>query len=62
MGLLIQGFEYLPSIASEYHMPYYQQLIEDYNYTKEIDWVEFRLTVGERAQKKAVRGAELIKK
>ncbi len=61
-GLLIEGFEYLPSIASEYHMPYYQQLIEDNNYTKEIDWIEFRLTVGERAQKKAARGAELIKK
>ncbi len=61
-GLLIEGFDYLPSIASEYHMPYYQQLIEDNNYTKEIDWVEFRLTVGERAQKKAARGAELIKK
>ena len=61
-GMLIEGFEYLPSIASEYHMPYYQKLIEAQNYEKEIDWVEFRLTLGERAVSKASRGAELIKK
>jgi len=61
-GLLIEGFEYLPSIASEYHMPYYQKFIEDLGYEKEIDWLEFRLTLGERAQNKAQRGADLIKK
>jgi len=61
-GLLIEGFDYLPSIASEYHMPYYQKFIEDLGYEKEIDWLEFRLTLGERAQKKAERGAELVKK
>jgi hypothetical protein len=61
-GLLIEGFDYLPSIASEYHMPYYQKFIEQLGYEKEIDWVEFRLTLGERAQTKAKRGADLIKK
>jgi len=61
-GMLIEGFDYLPSIASEYHMPYYQKLVETAGYTKKIDWVEFRLTVGERAQTKAARGAELIKR
>ena len=61
-GMLIEGFDYLPSIASEYHMPYYQKLVETAGYTKEIDWVEFRLTVGERAQTKAARGAELVKR
>jgi len=61
-GLLIEGFDFLPSIASEYHMPYYQKLVEAQKYEKEIDWVEFRLTLGERAISKASRGAELIKK
>ena len=61
-GVLIEGFDHLPSIASEYHMPYYQAFIEKLGYEKEIDWVEFRLTLGERAQNKAKRGAELIKK
>ncbi len=61
-GLLVEGFDYLPSIASEYHMPYYQDFMEKLGYTKEIDWVEFRLTLGEQAQTKAKRGAELIKR
>lgn len=59
-GLLIEGFEHLPSIASEYHMPYYQKLIEQLDYEKEIDWVEFRLTLGERAQAKGIRGSQII--
>lgn len=61
-GLLIEGFDYLPSIASVYNHPYYQQHFEDLGYKKENDWVEFRLTVGEKPAKKASRGAALIKK
>ena|SRR5215204_2249434 len=45
-GLLIEGFDYLPCVASEYHLPYYKNYIENFGYTKEIDWVEFRLTIG----------------
>ncbi len=61
-GLLIEGFDHLASIASVYHHPYYQQLIENYGYEKEIDWVEFRLTLQGAAQEKAARGGELVKK
>ncbi len=60
-GLLIEGFDYLPSIASVMHFPYYQKHIEDLNYRKEIDWVEFRLKI-EAVPEKAVRLAEIIKK
>ncbi len=61
-GLLIKGFDYLPSIASVYHLPYYQKHIEKYGFRKEIDWVEFRLTIGQKAIEKSNRGAALIKK
>ncbi len=61
-GLLIDGFDYLPSVASVYHLPYYQKYIEGYGFRKEIDWVEFRLHIGKRAIDKANRGAELLKK
>ena len=59
-GMLIEGFEYLPSVASEYHMPYYKVFIEKLGYTKEIDWIEFRLTVKEIPDK-ALKLNELIK-
>jgi len=61
-GLLIEGFDHLPSIASVYHKSYYLKHFEQAGYTKENDWVEFKLTLGEKALEKASRGAELIKK
>lgn len=59
-GLLIEGFDQLPSIASTYHHPYYQSLIEQYGFKKENDWVEFRLTIGE-VPEKALKLNESIK-
>ncbi|MCB0804483.1 MAG: hypothetical protein KDC05_01720 [Bacteroidales bacterium] len=61
-GLLIEGFKYLPSVASVYHPPYYQKHIEKLGYKKENDWIEFRLTMGKAAQEKANRGAAMIRK
>ncbi len=61
-GLLIDGFDFLPSIASVYHQPYYQKYIEDYGFKKEIDWVEFQLHIGTKNIEKANRGARLLKK
>lgn len=61
-GLLIEGFDQLPSIASVYHMPYYAKVIEACNYEKENDWIEFKLTVTDAVFKKVSRGASLIKK
>lgn len=61
-AMLIEGFDYLPSVASEYHMPYYQKYMEALGYEKEIDWVEFRLKVLEEIPEKAVKLNDLIKK
>jgi ribosomal protein S18 acetylase RimI-like enzyme len=60
-GLLIEGFEYLPSIGSVYHFPYYQLHFEANVYVKENDWVEFLLSVGEIPEK-ALRLTEIVKK
>lgn len=59
-GLLIEGFDYLPSIASVMHYPYFQDHIENMGYLKENDWVEFRLKI-EKVPEKASRLAEIIK-
>ena len=61
-GLLIEGFEYLASVASVYHLPYYKKYLEAYGFKKETDWLEFRLQLGEKAINKAIRGSEIIKK
>lgn len=60
-GLLIEGFDHLPSVASVYHLPYYKSLVEAQGYQKEIDWVEFRITIKEVPEKVA-RLNDVIKK
>lgn len=61
-GILVEGFDYLPSIASTYHLPYYHPHLEKAGFQKEIDWVEFRLTIGGIAVEKANRGSALVQK
>ncbi|RQO31575.1 hypothetical protein DBR32_06355 [Taibaiella sp. KBW10] len=61
-AMLIEGFDQLPSIASEYHMDYYKKHIEAHGYEKEIDWIEFKLKVLKEIPEKAVKLNELIKK
>lgn len=61
-AMLIEGFDQLPSIASEYHMDYYKKHMDALGYEKEIDWVEFKLKVLEAIPEKAVKLNDLIKK
>ena len=42
-GLLIEGFEELSTFEEQYNYPYYQKLIENYGFEKEVDWVERKL-------------------
>jgi len=61
-GMLIEGFEEIPSIASVYHLPYYKTLMKKYGFEKENDWVEFHLKLRDEVIKKGERGAQLIKR
>jgi hypothetical protein len=44
-GLLIDGFEALPTIAGSYNKPYYRRLLEDFGFEKEVDYIEHRIEV-----------------
>jgi hypothetical protein len=44
-GMLVEGFDQLPTIAGYYNFPYYQKLVEGLGFAKEIDYVEFRTQV-----------------
>lgn len=61
-GLLVEGFEHLQSVASVYHLPYYQNHFNAMDYEKDTDWVEFRLQLEEKVNEKAAKLAEMIKK
>lgn len=42
-GLLIEGFDQLSTFEEQYNAPYYQRLIENLGYTKEVDWTESKI-------------------
>ena len=62
-GMLVEGFDQLATIAGYYNFPYYQKLVEDQGFQKEIDYVEFRTQVPEMSAfpEKLLRLAERIK-
>lgn len=42
-GLLIEGFDQLSTFEEQYNYDYYQKLIENCGYEKEVDWVESKI-------------------
>ncbi len=44
-GMLVEGFDELSTLATIYNYPYYPQHMEKLGYTKDIDWVEYEMTV-----------------
>lgn len=42
-GLLVEGFDELSTFEEQYNYDYYQRLVENYGFEKEVDWVERKL-------------------
>lgn len=61
-GLLVEGFEELSTMATNYNYPYYQAHIERLGYKKESDWVEFLMEVPDRVPERYDRIADIVKK
>lgn len=61
-GFLVEGFDELPSLAGSYNHPYYNDFITSSGYKKEVDYVEYRITVPEKIPDRVVRLADLVKK
>ena len=40
-GMLIEGFEYLPSIASVYHKPYYKHILKSWGLKRKLTGLSF---------------------
>ena len=47
-GLLIDGFDELSTFEEQYNYAYYQTLIENLGYQKEVDWTEHKLYTPEK--------------
>ena len=60
-GLLVEGFEYDETYGGVYNYPYYLPHLEALGYAKEFDWLERRITVGDRVDDRYLRMAEIVK-
>jgi hypothetical protein len=61
-GLLIEGFQYPPTILMTYNPPYYPRLLEGAGFTKVKDLYAYALDGKTTFTDKLVRGAEIVRK
>ena len=61
-GLLIEGFDKLSTFEEQYNYDYYQKLIENYGFEKEVDWVEHQLRLLPSAKERLDKYSSLILK
>jgi hypothetical protein len=59
-GMLIEGFDELPTFGSIYNYPYYQHHIEKHNFIKDTDWVEYVVTLNDIVPEKISRLAKTV--
>lgn len=50
-AMLIEGFDHTVSIGADYNFPYYPQLMEQFGFEKEVDYIQYRSKVGEIPEK-----------
>lgn len=61
-GMLIEGFEELSTMATNYNYPYYPKHMDRLGYEKESDWVEFLMDVPDAIPEKYNRIADIVKR
>ncbi len=59
-GMLTFGFDEMGTMASIYNYPYYPAQMERMGFEKEVDYVEYRLTVPEGVPEKYQRIADIV--
>ena len=59
-GVLVEGFDQLPTAYGKYNDPYYEGLLLALGYQKEVDFVEYRILVPEVIPDRYARMAKLV--
>ena len=59
-GLLVEGFDRLSTMALIYNHPYYVKYIEDMGFTKDADWIEFKMEIPEKLPDRIDRICNII--
>ena len=59
-GMLVEGYEYLSSMALHHNWPYYKDHMEALGYEKDVDWLEYRIYIGDTIPEKYTRVAKIV--
>ena len=61
-GMLIEGFDEIATFEEAYNYDYYKDLMVACGYEKEVDWVEYNITMPKQIDEKFTRVADLVQK
>lgn len=61
-GMLVEGYDQIATLAELYNYPYYPSCVEKAGYQKEVDWVEFKISIPKNVPPKIVRVASIAKR
>lgn len=60
-GMLIDGFDQMGTMATIYNYPYYVDHMERMGFSKDVDWVEYRINIPDAIPDKYSRIAQIVK-
>lgn len=61
-GMLIQGFEEVATLSTNYNFPYYAEHMDRLGYAKDTDWVEYEMTVPDEPDATIARIADIARR
>ena len=61
-GMLVEGFDQLGTLATIYNHPYYPTLLANAGYVKDVDWLEYKITLPKVVPEKLEKIALLVQK
>lgn len=59
-GMLVEGFDQMCTMVLIYNYPYYPEHMEALGFTKETDWVEYKLFIPERVPERIEKLARIV--
>ncbi|MDZ7715861.1 MAG: hypothetical protein U5J95_06570 [Balneolaceae bacterium] len=62
IGVLVEGFDYDPSILMPYHKPYYDELIKAAGFEKAMDMYAYRVTQATVSMDRMFRAEEIVRR
>lgn len=61
-GMLIEGFDEVSTQATIYNYDYYPRHMQRMGFVKDVDWLEYKITVPDEIPAKMARVAEIVRK